>query len=264
MHPDAPPAPPGPFGRILVLLERERKTRFAGGALGYLWAYITPTVWIALIVALFRYLERTPPIDAGVEIFVATGVLVYVIFRQTVTAMSRVITAHRYMRYFSRVSEDDILWASMLLEGFNFLLTSLLIFGAITVLYASPLPTSIPGVLLGLALAWMLGCGLGRFVAIGCEASDTFARTVPLVLRPLFWLSGIFYVAAELPARVQDILWWSPLLHVTEILREGYFLGFKSHFATPWYPVLVAALFFLASVPLEIFVRRHRIMRGRL
>ena len=62
----------------------------------------------------------------------------------------------------------------------------------------------------------------------------------------------------------QELIWWSPLLHITEIMREGYFLGFSSQFALPWYPVLVAALFFLASIPLEVFARRYRIMRGRL
>lgn len=256
--------PPGPFSRILILMERERISRFAGGILGYFWAYLTPVIWIGLIVTLFWYLDGSPPVDAGLEIFVATGVLTYVIFRQTVTALSRVLSAQRYMRYFSDVSENDILWASMLLEGFNFLITSLVIFGGITFLFGATLPASFPTVLFGLGLAWMLGCGIGRFVAIGCQLSDTFARFVPLALRPFFWLSGIFYTAAELPARAQDLLWYSPFMHVTEILRSGYFLGFSSNFAEAWYPIMIASLFYLASIPLEAFAKRHRIMRGRL
>ncbi|MEM6310861.1 MAG: ABC transporter permease [Pseudomonadota bacterium] len=257
-------SPPGTLRRILVILERERKTRFAGGALGYLWAYITPVVWIALIVALFHFLERTPPIDVGLEIFVATGVLTYVTFRQTVTALSRVLSAHRYMRYFAAVRTDDILWASMLLEGCNLVITSVLIFGAVTVLFGAALPASLSGVMSGLAIAWLLGCGIGRFVAIGAQLSDTFARAVPLILRPFFWLSGIFYIAAELPVAVQNLIWWSPFLHVTEILRTGYFLGFTSSFADVWYPIAVAAVFFLASFPLEWLANKHRIMRGRI
>ena len=247
-----------------MILDRERKTRFAGGMFGYLWAYITPVVWITLIVGLFWFLDRTPPIDVGLEIFVATGVLTYVTFRQTVTALSRVLTAHRYMRYFSDVRTDDILWASMLLEGCNLVITSVLIFGTITLLFGAALPASMSGVVSGLFIAWLLGCGIGRFVAIGAELSDTFARAVPLVLRPFFWLSGIFYIAAELPGPVQDALWWSPFLHVTEILREGYFLGFTSSFADAWYPIAVAAVFYLASLPLERLAQRHRITRGRL
>lgn len=256
--------PPGTFGRILILMERERKTRFAGGVLGYLWAYITPAVWIALIVGLFLYLERTPPIDAGLAIFVATGVLPYVAFRQTVTGLSRVLTAHRYMRYFSTVSVDDILWSSMLLEGLNILVSALLIFGGVTLLFGAELPEALPSVLFALAVTWVLGCGVGRFVAIGAQISDTFARAVPLVMRPFFWLSGIFYTAAELPGPLRDILWYSPFLHVTEMLRDGYFLGFTSHFANAWYPILIGALFFLVSLPMEQFAHSRRIMRGRL
>ncbi|WP_417210288.1 ABC transporter permease [Antarctobacter sp.] len=256
--------PPGTFGRIMVLLSRERKTRFAGGTFGYLWAYITPAVWIALIVGLFVYLERTPPIDAGLAIFVATGILPYVAFRQTVTALSRVLSAHRYMRYFATVSNDDILWSSMLLEGLNLIVSALLIFGTVTIFFGAALPHALPTVMFALAITWMLGCGVGRFVAIGAQLSDTFARSVPLILRPFFWLSGVFYTAAELPGPVRDILWYSPFLHVTEILREGYFLGFTSHFANVWYPVVVAAAFFLISLPLERFATKRRIMRGRL
>ncbi|MBY6172660.1 ABC transporter permease [Mameliella alba] len=245
-------------------MARERKTRFAGGALGYVWAYITPAVWIALIVGLFICLERRPPIDAGLEVFVATGILPYVIFRQTVTALSRVLSAHRYMRYFSAISTDNILWSSMLLEGLNLLVSALMVFGTVTLVFGAGLPEALPRVLFALWLTWMLGCGIGRFAAIAGQMSDTFARSLPLVLRPFFWLSGIFYTAAELPGPVQEMLWYSPFLHVTEIMREGYFLGFSSQFADAWYPIAVAAGFFLASVPLEQFAKKRRIMRGRL
>lgn len=257
-------SPPSAFERILILLERERKTRFAGGLLGYLWAYITPSVWIALIVVLFWALERTAPIHVGLEIFVATGILPYVFFRQTVTSMSRALSAHRYMLYFRSVKQDDILWANMLLEGFNLLISAVLIFGVITIVFGASLPASVPGALFGLSLAWMLGCAFGRFAAFGGQLSDTFARAVPLVLRPFFWLSGIFYVAAELPVRVQELLWFSPFLHITEILRDAYFVGFTTSFADAWYPIAVAAVFYLASVPLEWVARNRRIVRGRL
>ncbi|SMX36498.1 Polysialic acid transport protein KpsM [Maliponia aquimaris] len=253
--------PPGTFGRILILLDRERRTRFAGGVLGYLWAYITPIVWIALIVGLFVHLGRTPPIDAELAIFVTTGVLPYVAFRQTVTALSRVLPAHRHLRYLPGVSTDSVLWAAMLLEAFNLMISALLIFGSVTLLFGSALPASLPGVLSAFLVAWVLGIGVGRFVAIGGLISPTFARFVPLALRPFFWLSGVFYVAAELPGPVRELLWYSPFLHVTELLREGYFLSFTSQFADAQYPLMVGAVLYLASMPLERFAADRRLLR---
>jgi capsular polysaccharide transport system permease protein len=256
--------PPNAITRIAVLMERERRTRFAGGKLGYLWAYITPVVWIALIVALFWVLQRTPPIHVRAEIFIATGILPYLIFRQTVTALSRTLTASRYMRYLRPVSNSDIMSATMLLEAFNMLTTAVLIFGGVTVLFGSLLPASMPGVFFSLTLAWGIGCGVGRFVAAAGLLSDAFARAVPLVLRPLFWLSGIFYTATDLSQDMQDLLWYSPFLHITELVRQSYFLSYTSPIASVWYPIAVGAFFFLASVPLEVFATRRRIMRGRL
>jgi capsular polysaccharide transport system permease protein len=256
--------PPNALTRIAVLMERERRTRFSGGKLGYLWAYITPVVWIALIVALFWVLQRTPPIHVRAEIFIATGILPYLVFRQTVTALSRTLTASRYMRYLRPVSNSDIMSATMLLEAFNMLTTAVLIFGGVTVLFGSLLPASMPGVFFSLALAWGIGCGVGRFVAAAGLLSDSFARAVPLILRPLFWLSGIFYTATDLSQEIQNLLWYSPFLHITELVRQSYFLGYTSPIASIWYPIAVGAFFFLASVPLEIFATRRRIMRGRL
>lgn len=248
----------------MYLVDRERRTRFTGGMLGYAWAYITPLVWIGLIVGMFSYLGRIPPIDAGVEIFVTTGVLSYVAFRQTVTAKSRILSSHRHLRYYSEVGTSDLLTASMLLEAINTLVTSFILFTATTLFFGSPPPESIPIVLFALFISWMLGVGIGRFVAFGGQLSDTFARSVPLVLRPFFWLSGIFYVAAELPQSAQELIWWSPFLHVSETMREGYFLGFNSSFADPWYPMVIAIGFFLASIPLELYAERRRILYSRL
>lgn len=257
-------SPPSAFARIAVLVERERKTRYASGKLGYLWAYITPFVWIGLIVVLFWYLQRTPPIHVGPEIFIATGILPYLTFRQTVTSLSRTLGAHRHLRYIQPVSSNEILTATMALEGFNVLTTAVLIFGAVTILFGSQLPVFSAGVITYLSLSWLIGCGVGRFVAMVGLLSDAFSRAVPLVLRPFFWLSGIFYTATDLSKEVQDILWYSPFLHVTELVREAYFLGYTSPIATVWYPIAVASFFFLASVPVEKFARRRRIMEGRL
>jgi capsular polysaccharide transport system permease protein len=256
--------PPRTFGRIITLLERERKTRFAGGMMGYLWAYITPVVWIGFVAVLFWLLDRSPPIFVSAEIFVTTGILPYIFFRQTVSSLGRSIPAQRYLRYLQPISNNDILTATMLLEGYNVIITSLLILGGLTILFGIPGPTSLTNLIFSLSIAWGLGCGVGRFVAAVGLMSDSFARSVPLLLRPLFWLSGIFYTATELPAEVRDILWYSPLLHVTELTREAYFLGYTSPIADAWYPLAVMATFFLISIPIETFATRRRLMRHRL
>lgn len=254
----------GSQNRLLALMARERLARYAGGRLGPAWAILTPIAWIAFVVILFRALDRSPSIHVGPEIFVATGVLPYISFRQAVTSMSRAYPAHRYLRYIRPVSMSDILFATILLEALNMIFAALLIFAAVTVLFGADMPDNIPLVAMGIGLAWWLAAGLGRLVAVLGLLSDSFARSVPILLRPLFWVSGIFYTATELPASLQSSLWYSPLLHVTELVRTGYFASYTSPIATPWLPIGVAAALFLASFTVEQHALKSRSLRYRL
>ena len=245
-------------------MQRERLTRYAGGKLGPAWAILTPMAWIAFVVVLFRVLGRTPPILVKPEIFVATGVLPYVAFRQAITSITRAYPAHRYMRYVRPVSINDIFLATMALEALNFTVSALIIFGVTTLVFDAPLPDNAPLVALGFAIAWCLASGLGRCVAVLGLLSDSFARLVPILLRPLFWISGIFYTATELPIVVQNLLWFSPLLHVTEVIREGYFASYTSPLANVWVPLAFASAFYLLSIPFEHLTLRRSDLRFKL
>lgn len=250
--------------RLAALIRRERQTRFSGGALGYLWAYLTPLVWIAFVVLMFRFMNRAAPIATAPQIFVATGILPYVLFRQTITALMRTVIANRYLLYFRPTTNAEILTAAALLELLNLAVTATLIFGLITLLYDVALPPNPLKVILGMTLAWGLGAGLGRFAAVLGQWSDSFARAVPLALRPVFWISGVFYTASELPGAAQDLLAYSPLFHAVELIREGFFLGYASPISSAFYPAAVAAAFFLLSLLIERHVQathkaRHRI-----
>lgn len=252
------------FQRIGALVRRERATRFSGGAIGYLWAYLTPVAFIVLIVISFRILNRVPPIYVSTELFVATGILPYVLFRQTITAMARTVIANRFLLYFLPVTVTDLFLATAVLELLNLIVTVVLIFSLIMIFFEGSVPADTLGVINGFFMAWALGVGFGRFVAVLGQWSDTLARAVPLVLRPMFWISGIFYTATELPSSAIQILWYNPLFHAIELVREGYFLGYESQISSAWYPASFALVFYLLSLLLERYVVDTRRARHRI
>lgn len=252
------------LARIAALTSRERQTRFSGGAFGYLWAFATPVAWIVLVVGMFWILGRTPPIAVGPEIFVATGILPYALFRQTITSMMRGLIANRSMTYLQPIIGQDILLSSAVLELINLIMTSALIFGGIFLFFDTPAPANLLQVYVAMAMAWGLGVGTGAlFAAIG-QASDSFARFIPLALRPLFWISGIFFTATELPATAQSLFWWNPLFHCIEALREGFFLGYVSPVSDLWYPLAVAIGCFIASNYVTHYIRMRKLARHQL
>lgn len=246
------------------LIQRDRQTRFSGGAFGYLWAYATPVAWIVLVVVFFQLLGRVPPLAVSAEIFVATGILPYVMFRQTITSMMRTLIANRYMLYIRPITSRDILLSTALLEFANMVTTSLVIFGGLIIFFDVPPPAHLLTVYGAMGSAWVLGMGFGSLMAAFGQWSDGFARAVPLALRPMFWISGIFYTAIELPTPAQNLLWWNPLFHSIETLREGFFLGYHSPVGELWMPYMVGLLFYLMSLAVTRFVEQTRRARHRL
>ena len=255
---------PSTGDRLAALVDRERRTRFATGTIGYLWAYIVPIAWIGFVVLFFWILDRVPPINVGPEIFVGTSFLPYIIFRSTVLSLGKTVGVHRHLLYIRPIAIRDFFTATSILEGYNLLAITLIICGGITLIFSADPPSNISQVMSVLLLVWILGTGFGRFVGVFGLLSDSFARTIPIMMRPLFWASGIFYTATELPLPIQNILWYNPVLHLTELLREAYFLGYESPLASAWYPILVAAVFFVLSVPAERFAANRQTSRFRL
>ena len=232
---------------VSAIVQREIRTRFSGGSLGYGWAIVLPVTWVLAIVVFFVWVGRQPPVAVPLAVFIASGMVPYLIFRQVITAMMRVVRANRHMITLGPTTEEDILTAGAVLELINVILVCVAICAILKMTSGLPAPTDPVSVFLGLILAWGLGASTGRFAASIAYYSDTAQRLTPIVLRPFFWISGIFFVAAELPQHAQNVLWYNPLLHIIEILRTGMLPGFGSDFAQPLIPIGAIALLYFSS-----------------
>ena len=55
------------------------------------------------------------------------------------------------------------------------------------------------------------------------ESSEIFDRVIDIIMYLSLPLTGAFTMVSWMPATVQNILLYSPLVHGVEMLREGYF-----------------------------------------
>lgn len=238
------------LGAVMV---REMRGRFATDPLGHLWTFLTPAFWIVSLSFAFSLMGRNIPIDADMNSFLITGVLPYMIFRTTVLSMMRMARGQEVVLHLPAFRHSDILIAAAVLELVNAVVLGLVFFGGNAFIHGTfslddPLTT-----LIGLVLAWALGASFGTAAAILAQGSPLVERVVPLLLRPLFWISGIFFVAAELPQRLVHWLSWNPLLHAIEIVRSGAFGGYDSPIAALGFPVVcvIGLLLFAAWLRLH-------------
>jgi capsular polysaccharide transport system permease protein len=81
----------------------------------------------------------------------------------------------------------------------------------------------------------------------------TTARILPMVLRVMFFVSGLFFSVEAAPAYARDILFFNPLSHLIELLRSGMSEGYTSSFV--FLPYVVG--FVLVTLPLGLLLERY-------
>lgn len=233
----AHPAPSAPrASQVTAIITREVRSRFVGDPLGYGWAYLTPLAWIAVIYVVFHILGRTSPVDADIGSFILSGIMPYLAFRYQVSSTLRAKTAYRSVMALPGIAPETIYTAIAALEFYNaliiylvLLLGNFLLFGALHL--NDPLE-----ILLGFLLASSTGGALGYAIASVGGSGSSMMRATAVALRPMFYLSAVFYTANELPREWQAWLAWNPLLHAIELMRSGAFLDYRSEIASGWVP----------------------------
>ena len=113
-------------------------------------------------------------------------------------------------------------------------------------------------VLIGLSLAPLLGTCLGSVFCALSVVSNTVDRIIGPMLRPMFWISGLFFSLNELPLAIRELLLWNPVLHCVELVRGGTFESYDARHADPGYVLTVALGFAFVGLTLERRVR-HKI-----
>ncbi|MWV26653.1 ABC transporter permease [Aurantiacibacter rhizosphaerae] len=237
-----------------AIIQREIGSRYTGDAIGYLWAYIVPLAWIAVIYVLFIALDRRVPIDTDLGSFICSGVVPYLCARYAVNAILRARTAYRHILSFSTVSHNLVAGAVFLLELGNSILvflTLLLLNYALFGFFEMHDPLL---ALWGFSLAVGVGGAFGYLMMSLSTIWPALSRATPIFLRPFFYISGVFYTANELTPRVVELLSWNPLFHGIEVLRSGLFEGYTSPLATNAMPLTFIAI----CVAIGFMVQRRR------
>ena len=90
---------------------------------------------------------------------------------------------------------------------------------------------------LALALAAVLGLGVGTLNCVLFGFFPTWKNVWAVLTRPLFILSGVFYVYETVPAKFQAVLWWNPLVHVIAVMRAGFYGTYHPQFVS--YPYVL-------------------------
>ncbi len=243
---------------VSALILRETRTRFGENALGYVWALVEPLIFILTFYGLYWIMRRNVPDHLDVIAFLATGIVGYELVIKTQDRVSQSIAGNRALLFYPQVQPLDLVYARVVLELATYTIVLIIIAGTNAVIRNELEIASVLRLALGLLLAALLGGSLGLVFLSIQLVFPSFERIKSPLMRPLFWISGLFFTAHMIPSNVRYMLLWNPVLHCIEIIRDGFFVGYHSEYASPQYVMVWILSLAFVGLTLERAVR-HRI-----
>lgn len=211
---------------VFALMMRELKTRFGVYRLGYLWAILEPLSHVAVFVVIFGVImERTLP-GVSYPIFLITGIMPWLLFSNILNRGMVAVNSNATLFSYRQVKPMDTIVTRTILEA----LIQMLVF-AVILLFAVWIGHDINindpfRVLVALGVLVAFSFGLAICLCIVATLYPELAKVIPMVLRPMYFMSGIFWSLNTVPLEYHPYLTWNPILHVIEEVRSGFFIGY--------------------------------------
>jgi capsular polysaccharide transport system permease protein len=253
VHPEAQPVRALPqrtplqiqLAVLYALLVRETKTRAGSLRLGYFWAIAEPAVHVIVLSVMFTVLMRNTIPGVSYPMFVLTGIIPFFLFKNVVLRSMAAVQANKGLFNYRQVRPLDALLARAALEILLLLLAAVLLL-VLAAWLRFDIGVERPLELVAAALLMsLLGLGVGLCVAVAANLADEVQKIVPMLMQPLYLMSGIFWPIHMIPQKYWHLLLWNPALHGIELTRDAYFSQYQAPAASWEYlgTWVVASLF---------------------
>ncbi|MFH5925883.1 ABC transporter permease [Roseomonas xinghualingensis] len=211
-----------------AILLRESRTRFGRTRLGYLWALAEPISHVMVMSVVYWAINRRAPVGDNVILFFVTGVLPYFLFQKTARNVGGALRGGQTLLRLPLVNGMDLVVGRALLEAVTWLCVTLIILGFMVSTGRAHMPDH-PLVCAAAVIATFgLGFGVGLVNAVIMTMWKSWVMIYPMITKPLYHFSAIFFFIDRIPADLRYWLSWNPLMHGVQWFRQGYITEYAS------------------------------------
>ena len=241
---------------VAAFLLREMSTRYGNKPGGYIWSFLEPAAYIAIMSVLFRAVAHTPPIGNSYILFFATGYLGFHLYRETEGYVVKAVDANRSLLSYPIVSPIDPVIARFILQAVTWVVVSSIIISVCHIDVRQVTHINFVPILSAMLFAWTLALGVGMLNSVLFFKFPLYEKLFTVVTRPLLLISGVFYLPDSLPSPYKEYLLYNPVSHIVMLFRKGFYPQYRADgldigYLMEWSIALIAigTLVFTTSLP---------------
>ena len=148
-------------------------------------------------------------------------------------AVSSAISANRGLLAYPVVKPLDAVLARFALNFMTDFLVATLLFVGIIRLTGLTVNLDLAAIAGAFTLTALFGLGIGTLNCVLFGLYPTWKNFWSVLTRPLFFLSGIFFVFEAVPMPFRDIVWYNPIVHLIGLMRAGFYGSYHADYVGP-------------------------------
>ncbi|GCA52256.1 polysialic acid transport protein KpsM [Sinorhizobium sp. KGO-5] len=213
---------------VAAMIVREMSTRFGRKPGGYVWALLEPIGYISMMTTIFGAMARVPALGTSFVLFFATGYLGYQLYQAKVSYLSSAVKANKSLFSYPNVAPIDPITARFILQTATTAIVAGIVFASIFLALKNVPQLNWERILEAEISAGMLAIGIGMLNSVMFVKYALYEQLYGIITRPLFLLSGVFFLPDNMPPPYQDALLYNPICHIVMLFRSGFYPEYRA------------------------------------
>lgn len=243
---------------ILALMLRETHTIYGDSKLGYLWVIIQTMFGIGVFWGVREFLNAPAPHGMPVSVFMILGYGVWNIISQSINKCMSAVKSNLNLLTFPQVTELDVMVGRVLVIYVTQILVTIILLIAAEIL-VTDLEFDDFGLLFAcIFLVPLFGFGCGLILTAFAVYFPVLEKLVPMVLRLLFFISGVFFTVQSFSDDIASILIYNPIYQFIDLLRCSMSFSYPRTDLSLIYVSVITLVVLSLGLLLERYVRTRR------
>ncbi len=244
---------------ILALMLRDIRTRW-GSTPAYVITFLFPLVHIFALVAIWVAVGRLAPYGESNVLWFSVSMVPFLIFSYVSRFLIIHVLHNKVVLSFPIFKITDIIISGLILEVFNITVFITIVCSVLWFLGVDFYPFDIKQACLAFAASILLGLGAGVFNSlIGLIIPMWVTGYFLLII--LVWLtSGVLFLPSAMPEQILSLLYYQPVMHLVEWMREAYYPGYNSAILDKQFVIGFSLVLIAGGLAIERFARGRIVM----
>ena len=217
---------------------------------------LEPIGGIIVLSLAFSVMLRVPALGESFPLFYATGFLPFTMYVNLQTRISTSIRQSSQLLFYPAVNFLDVVIARTLFIALTQIIVLVAVLSGIIFIEDTHSRIVFDRIILAVLLTIGVGSSIGMINSVLFERIPAWRSVWGIMTRPIFFISGVFYLLDNMPSGVREILAWNPLVHCIALLRTGVYPQYHPDYIS--IPYVGGMIIVFSAIGLVLLRTNHR------